>query len=85
MVGLDTAVMNQYMDRSAVAFEVWVDGKKRWDSGPVKNSDPAEPPRPVDIDVAGAKILELVVVAYDANGHMAQNFADWAEARLLKH
>jgi len=84
LAGLDSAIMNNYMDRSAIAFEVWVDGQKRWDSGPVRNADPAEPPRSVDLDVAGAKVLELVVVAQDVNGHAAQNFADWAEARLLK-
>jgi hypothetical protein len=83
--GLDSAVMNNYMDRSKIAFEVWVDGQKRWDSGPVMNADPAEPAKLVDIDVAGAKVLELVVVPQDVNGHLAQNFADWAEARLLKH
>jgi len=85
LAGLDSAIMNDYMDRSAIAFEVWVDGQKRWDSGPVRNADPAELVRLVDIDVAGAKVLELVVVAQDVHGHVAQNFADWAEARLLKH
>jgi hypothetical protein len=82
LAGLDSAIMNNYMDRSAIAFEVWVDGQKRWDSGPVRNADPAEPARLVDVDVAGAKSLELVVVPQDAHGHIAQNFADWAEARL---
>ena len=28
-VGLDTALIANYMDRSAVTFEVWVDGRKR--------------------------------------------------------
>ena len=85
LAGLDSAIMNNYMDRSAVSFQVWVDGQKRWDSGPVTNADPAEPPKSVDIDVAGGKVMELVVVAQDVHGHLAQNFADWAEARLLKH
>jgi hypothetical protein len=85
LAGLDSAIMNNYMDRSAVVFEVWVDGRKRWDSGPVRNADPAEAARSVDIDVAGARNLELVVVPQDVDGHIAENFADWAEARLLKH
>jgi hypothetical protein len=85
LAGLDSAIMDNYMDRSAIAFEVWVDGQKRWDSGPVRNADPAEPAKLVDIDVAGTKDLELVVVAQDVHGHLAQNFADWADARLLKH
>jgi hypothetical protein len=84
LAGLDTANMNEYMDRSAVAFEVWVDGQKRWESGVVRSTDPAEPPRQVDVDVAGAKVLELVVVAQDSHGHTTQNLSDWAEARLLK-
>ena len=74
LAGLDSAVMDNYMDRSAITFEVWVDGQKRWDSGPVRNVDPAEPPRLVDIDVAGAKELELVVVPQDVHGHVAQQF-----------
>ena len=85
LAGLDSAIMNNYMDRSAIAFEVWVDGRKRWDSGPVRNADPAEAAKSVDIDVTGAKVLELVVVAQDVHGHVAQNLADWAEARLLRH
>jgi hypothetical protein len=85
LAGLDSEIMNNNMDRSAIAFEVWVDGRKRWDSGPVRNADPAEPARQVDVDVAGAKTLELVVVPQDVHGHLAQNLADWAEARLLKH
>jgi hypothetical protein len=85
LAGLDSAITNNYMDRSAITFEVWVDGQKRWDSGVVRNIDPAEPVKAVDIDVAGAKVLELVVVAQDVHGHIAADFADWAEARLLKH
>jgi hypothetical protein len=85
LAGLDSAIMNNYMDRSAIVFEVWVDGEKRWDSGPVRNADPAEPAKVVDVDVAGAKVLELVVVGEEVNGHLAQNFADWATARLLRN
>jgi hypothetical protein len=83
-VGLDSGLMVQYFDRSAVTFEVWVDGQKRWDSGVMKNLDPAEPAKWVDVDVAGGKVLELVVVPQDPHGHLAQNWADWAEARSLK-
>jgi hypothetical protein len=83
-VGLDSVVMANYMDRSAVTFEVWVDGQKRWDSGVVKNTAPAQPVKWVDVDVTGAKLLELMVVAQDLRGHHGQNLADWADARLLK-
>ena len=84
VAGLERAIMNNYMDRSAIAFEVWVDGQKRWDSGLVRNADPAEPAKSLDIDVTGGKIMELVVVAQYVHGHLAQNFANWAE-RLLKY
>jgi hypothetical protein len=84
LAGVDSVIMNEYMDRSAVVFEVWVDGRKRWDSGIVQSADPAEPAKSVDIDVAGAKVLELVVIGKDVNGHVARNFADWADARLLR-
>jgi hypothetical protein len=83
-VGLDSAVMGNYMDRSAVAIGIRVDGQKKWESGVIRNTDPAEPVRWVDIDVAGAKVLELEVVAQDSRGHFAQNLADWAEAKLLR-
>lgn len=82
--GLDTAVMVNYMDRSAVVLEVWVDGEKRWDSGVLKNTDPPQPVKWVDVDVAGAKTLELVGAAQDLRGHHGQQLADWADARLLK-
>jgi hypothetical protein len=72
------------MDRSAVTLEVWVDGEKRWDSGILRNTDPPQPVKWVDVEVAGAKTLELAVVAQDLRGHHGQNLAVWAEARLLK-
>jgi hypothetical protein len=82
--GLDTVVMANYMDRSVVVLEVWVDDQKRWESGVLKNTDPPQPVKWVDVDVAGAKTLELVVAAQDLRGHHGQNLADWAGARLLK-
>jgi len=59
-------------------FEVWVDGAKRWQSGLMTRESP---PAWVDLDVSGAKRLELVVG--DAGDFMADH-ADWAEARLLR-
>ena len=82
--GLDGALVRNYMDRSAVTFEIRVDGEKRWDSGLIRNVDPAEQARWVDVDVAGAKALELLVIVQDSGGHRASNAADWAEARLLR-
>lgn len=61
-----------------VTFEVWVDGAKRWQSGLMTRESP---PAWLDLDVSGAKNLELVVG--DAGDFMADH-ADWAEARLLR-
>lgn len=82
--GLDSLNMANYMDRSAVTFEVWVDGRKWWESAVVRNVDPPGLPIWVDVDITGAKTLELVVIVQDTHGHLAQNFADWADARLLR-
>jgi len=83
-VGLDTALISNYMDRSAVTFEVRTDGRTRWISGVIRTSDPPEPAKWIDIDVTGAGVLELAVTGLDSRGHSAGNWADWAEARLLK-
>jgi hypothetical protein len=61
-----------------VTFEVRVDGVKRWESGLMTRDTPAAS---VDVDVAGAKVLELVVG--DA-GEFSADHADWAEARLIR-
>jgi hypothetical protein len=60
-----------------IAFEVWIDGVKKWESGPVTRDIP---PIWVDLDVSGAKKLELVV---GDCGDFAGDHANWAEARLL--
>ena len=56
---------------------IWIDGVKKWESGNVTRDIPAIW---VDLDVSGAKKLELVV--RDC-GDIAGDHADWAEARLL--
>lgn len=79
-VGTDSGI--EGWDRSVIVFEVWADGKKLWESAPMDRGDN---PKWVDIDIDGAKTLELVTrnigtgdPAYNAN------WADWAEARLLR-
>lgn len=62
-----------------VAFEVWVDGRKRWESGLMTRDDAA---KTVDIDITGAKTLELVV--NDGGNGLNADHADWANARLLR-
>lgn len=83
-VGLDSALIANYMDRSKVSFEVWVDGEKRWESGETKIADPPDQPILADVDVSGATKLELVAVARDVDGNIAQNWVDWADAKLLR-
>jgi hypothetical protein len=65
--------------RPTITFEVRVDGQKRWSAGLTTRADPA---RWVDIDVTGAKELELL--AGDGGNGFTSDHADWAEARLLK-
>ena len=63
----------------SVSFEVWVDGRRAWESGLMRRDDAA---RWVDVDVAGAGSLELVVG--DGGDGIIADHADWAEARLLR-
>jgi hypothetical protein len=72
-VGADAAT------RPTVTFEVWIDGKKRWESGLMNRDDPA---KRCDLDVSGAEILELRVG--DGGDGLVADHADWADARLLK-
>lgn len=62
-----------------VVFEVHVDGKKRFDSGEVTGEDP---PRTIQVDVAGANELRLIV-RFGADGNTGDS-ADWAGARLIR-
>jgi hypothetical protein len=62
-----------------VTFEVRVDGSTRWTSNLMQRSDPAQW---VDVDVAAANTLELLVG--DGGNGIAADHADWAEARLLR-
>jgi hypothetical protein len=73
MAGADAATS------PTITFEVWVDGQKRWESGLMTRDTSA---KTVDIDVAGAKALELVVG--DAGNGIMADHADWADARLLR-
>ena len=72
-VGLDDEVGQA----GAVAFQVIVDGQKRYDSGLLT---PAKGPQTVEVPIAGAKELKLVVG--DGGQGINSAHADWAEARL---
>jgi hypothetical protein len=63
----------------SITFEVRVDGKKVWASELMKKGAAA---RRVDVDVTGAKTLELLVG--DGDDGISSDWADWADAQLLK-
>jgi hypothetical protein len=66
-------------NNATITFEVWADGQKRWESGLMNKRSPA---KLVDLDLSGAKTLELIV------GHGGDNItsdhANWADAKLLR-
>lgn len=64
---------------ATITFEVWTDGEKRWESGSMTPTDPA---KEVDLDVAGAQQLELIVG--DAGNGIGSDHANWGDARLLR-
>lgn len=59
-------------------FQVLLDGQVAFDSGVVEAGQAA---RPIDLDVAGKKLLELRVIDYAYN--FAPALADWANALLV--
>jgi len=62
-----------------VVFRVLVDGKERFASAPMSVRDA---PRAIDVDVAGGSLLILVTDYGDRGG--VRDYADWAEARLIR-
>jgi hypothetical protein len=65
--------------RGSVVFQIFVDDKKVFDSGTVRENDP---PRQVMISVEGADEMRLVVA--DVGDGMSDDCADWANARLVR-
>ena len=63
----------------SVIFQVFVDGKKVFDSGVMRENNA---PRPVTVSVEGADELRLVV--NDAGDGITGDCADWADARLVR-
>ncbi len=64
----------------SVVFQIYVDDKKVFDSGVMRENDP---PRPVAVSVEGAE--ELRLVATDAGDGINSDVADWADARLTRN
>jgi len=65
--------------RGSVTFEVRIDGRKAWESGLMRGGDNA---KRVDLDITGAKTIELVVG--DGGDGINSDWADWADAMLLR-
>ena len=67
-------------DRGRMVFQVSVDGKIAFDSGPMSDSDP---PKEVNLSVEGAR--ELRLIAADGGNGIGCDMADWIEARLVRN
>jgi hypothetical protein len=76
-VGVDDA-MKDYT-KSSVVFQVFVDGKKKFDSGVMRINDE---PKNVGIDLNNAETLELVV--NNAGDGIECDHAVWADAQLFE-
>lgn len=62
-----------------ITMAVRVDGRTVWSSGPLTRDSPA---RRVDVDVSGARRLELLVG--DGGNGISADHADWADAMLVR-
>jgi beta-galactosidase len=71
-VGVDDEVG----DNGSVSFKVTADGRDLFTSPTLRGTDPGTP---VDVDVTGARWLDLTV---DGGGDVSTDHADWAAARL---
>jgi len=71
------AIDDEVGRRGTVEFIVEADGKRLWTSGVMRGG---QPPKPVDLDVTGVKLLRLVVtVGGDGYGN---DHADWLDAKF---
>ncbi len=75
----EVGVQWQQGTTGSVVFQVFVDGRKRFDSGVLRETDP---PKPVRVAVKGANELRLVVS--DAGDGITCDCANWANARLIR-
>jgi len=75
VIGIDDA---RKTGRGSATFEVWVDGKKRFDSGILRSGDSA---RAIAVDLSGAKRLALFVG--DGGDGGTDDIADWGGAAIV--
>lgn len=62
-----------------IVFQVWLDGKQVFDSGPMTRHSP---PKTVEITIEGARLLELRTL--DGGDGIAGDHGDWVEAELVR-
>lgn len=62
-----------------IVFEVWLDGQRRFDSGPMTNESAA---KPVAVDVTDGKLLELRTL--DGGDGISGDHGNWADAQLAR-
>jgi alpha-galactosidase len=74
MAGIDDAVRD---GQGSITVEAWVDNKQAFISNVIKAGDP---PQLVDINLEGARFLELLID--DGNDVSTGDYADWAGALL---
>ncbi len=74
LVGVDDAADGA---KAEVVFQVWLDGQKVWDSGPVRKGSA----KPVAVPLVGRKEMRLVV---EPSGPGDWDHADWANAQFMR-
>lgn len=68
----------QYGAGGKVSYEVWADGTKLFDSGPM---DGLSITKAINVDITSKKELKLIVT--DAGDGIGSDWAAWADARLI--
>lgn len=75
----DVGIDDESRTMGSAVFQVWVDGRKEFDSGKMAHTERAKSLR---VRVSGAQMLRLVVL--DGGDGQDWDHADWGGARLLK-
>jgi hypothetical protein len=74
----DVGVDDVSAGKGTVAFEVWGDGEKLYDSGKVAGGTAG---KKASVDLTGRRLLKLVVTP--AGDDTEGDYADWADARII--
>ena len=75
----DVGVQPLHQNQGSVVFQVFVDGRKQFDSGAMRSGAPA---KSVSLALKGAQVLRLV--ATDGGDGINCDCANWADARLTR-